>query len=208
MRGRVIKTLSLIMYLIFFISFDGCKVFELDDPDSFDISDVISIAASAETLRANGVDKLTVTATLLGDTADGLEIVFTTDAGRFAGLPTEGSADKEIQEVKVTAVGRIAEVDLISSTKAEIATVSATVTATKNSIIYNYQQSTNVRFEPFLPGDIYLAADKSIIKNDGTETVTLTAHLRAPKGIGTVTENTRVIFEAVHVQTGTEMPHL
>jgi hypothetical protein len=205
MRGRIIKTLSLIILLIFFISFSGCKdireVFELEDPDDFEISDVISIDTASDTLKANGVDKLKVTATLEGDTADGLKITFTTSTGTFAGT------DKKEEEV--TAAGKIAEVFLISSIKKETAILSATVTAQKGQITYTYKsESAEVEFTPVLPEDIYLVSDQSVIKADGKDTATLTATLRPPGGIGTVTENTLVIFKAVHVETGTEIPNL
>jgi hypothetical protein len=191
---------SMFIVLLFLIFVDGCKKFELDDPNGLDISDVISIDASPGELKANGVDMLKVVATLQGDTPDGQEVTFKTDSGKFASLPTSGTSNKNPQEIKIKTAGRVAEAYLISSTEVKTAILSASV---GDFITY-----TTVEFIRVLPESIMLTSDRITLDADGKSTANLTAILRPPDNIGIVSENTIIIFKATDNETGSEAPLL
>ena len=193
---RLALWVGLILSLMLLFMVGGCKVLELEDPDSLTVEDVIEISAASEQVNANGVDGVSITATLMGDTPDGQNIVFRTDTGTFS-----GSNSSNPQEINLNAAGRKAEVFLISSTDVkEKVTVSASVS--------DYTDSTSIRFVRVFPVRIYLTGNVTQLPADGQNTAVLTAILVPPEDKGAVSKGARVIFEAVDANTGAAVAHL
>lgn len=178
----------------------GCKLIELDDPETLTITDVIKIETTSSQVNANGVDKVTIIATLLGDTPDGQNVIFTTDAGTFASIPGSGTTSENQQQIEIKAVGKTAEVYLVSSIEVKEANVSAS--------IEGYTVFTTIKFVRFYPERMYLTSNMSRLKADGQSTATLTATLIPPDNKGTVSKGTRVIFDAIDLDTNAPVPQL
>jgi hypothetical protein len=176
---------------LFFYS-PGCKTVELDEPGSLNSGDIIKVEAALTKVNANGVDRVKITATLMGNTPDG-KIAFKTDYGTFAG--------NNQQQYDVTTIGHKAEVFLISSTDA---IKEVTVTASIESIT----ATTIIEFERVFPVRIYLTGNVTRLKADGKSTANITATLVPPENRGTVSKGARVIFDAIDTETGASVPQL
>lgn len=178
----------------------GCKYTKLDDPGSLIIGDVLSIKPGSNQVKANGVDKVKITATLEGDTPDGKEVVFKTDTGTFASIPgTEGTSSSQ-QQIEIKAVNKQAEVFLVSSIEVKNANISASVE--------NFTVFTIIEFVRVFPVRIYLTSNVTVAKANGQDTATLTAALIPPENKGTVSKGARVLFDAIDLNTGAAVPQL
>jgi len=198
-KFQIYLVLVVVSGFLFYSS--GCKEMDLEDPELYNLGDIIKIIAQSDSVNANGVDHIKITAVLSGDTPDGKKIVFTTDYGTFAGIPADGSTSNNKQQAEITAIGRKAEVDLISSIEEiEKVTVSASVEG--------YADSTEVKFERVYPERIFITTNVTRLLADGQNTATLTANLVPPGNKGTVSKDARVIFDAIDKNTGAAVPHL
>lgn len=177
---------------------------ELQNPDALTLNDVITIELPEGTtsLKANGVAKVAITATLQGDTPANSDITFRTDAGTFASIPPETTSNP--QEITVKAAGRQVTVFLVSSTKVIEATVSASVG--------DFTAFTMVPFDRVNPARLVLMSNTTSLMADGNDTAMLTVMLIPPEETGeetgTVSEGTRVLFEATFEGTTTTLQDL
>jgi hypothetical protein len=195
------------IYIIFIViavslfCFSGCKVVELDDPGSLTIEDLIQVTPESTTVNANGVDRVKITATLKGDTPDGKKIIFKTDCGTFASIPEGAATSNNQQQIEINAVGKKAEVSIISSTDVKkVVTVSASVEG--------FTAFTSVEFVRVFPARIFLTSNVTLLKANGQDTATITATLVPPDNIGTVSKGARVIFDAIDKETGVVVSQL
>lgn len=193
MLNNNIRIYFTFVFLVGFLFYSpGCKTVKLDEPGSLNTDDIIQVDAVPATVNANGVDRVKITATLLGDSPDG-KIVFKTDFGTFAG--------NNQQQFETATVGHQAEVFLISSIDV---IKEVTVTASIESIT----ASTIVEFIRVLPVRIFLTSNVTRLKADGNSTATITATLVPPENIGIVSKGARVIFDAIDAETGAAVPQL
>lgn len=160
----------------------------LDDPGSLTIDQIIRVETSKTEMLANGLERSRITAYLLGDTPDNLEIIFRASGGRFSGLPGSGSLDGNQQEFRVNAVNREASVDLIAGTESKVVTVTAWVD--------KFGDRVDINLLPSLPQEIELSADRTVVDADGNATVSLTAALLRIDRRERVSDGTRILFEA------------
>lgn len=182
----------------------------LEDPGNLSPDKIIDIQPESRfrrspgTLKANGVDRLTIKAILKDDTPEGSDITFRTDAGTFAGVPPVTTSSNNPQELTVKAAGRQASVTLISSTQVVEATVSASVG--------DFTASTMILFIRVDPVRLTLESNTTRLMADGNDTATLTATLIPPQEngeeSGTVSELTRIIFTAEIEGTNTTVETL
>lgn len=181
----------------------------LFDPEQFSIDDVIEIKTEPSTILANGVDRTLVTATLKGHTPDGLEIEFETDGGTFASVVDDGTNSQNQQEIAVKASGKQAQVFLISSIEVTKTTVSATVKALDASADdTGFTVFSTISFTRANPDRIILSSNLRKQKADGQSVVEVTADLISPDNAGTVSKDTRIIFQVADASTGAAVPEL
>jgi len=198
--------ISRICLLLLALSLSSLISCALDDPTGLRLHDVITITAESDvvSLKADGVDRMLLTAQLMGETPDGSEVTFMTDAGRFAGISSATKTEDNLQQLKVKAVGRQASVYLISGTRVADATVSAKVG--------EYTAVTTVGFTRVDPARLVLESNTAKLKADGNDMASLTVTLVAPEvggeESGVVTEQTRVKFTAKIEGTNTSVDAL
>jgi hypothetical protein len=200
-KNKIQIYLVLVVVTGFLLYSSGCKQMKLEDPELYNLGDLIKILAHSDSVQANGVDRIKISAELSVDTPDGKKIVFTTDHGTFAGIPAGGSTSNNKQQAEITAIGRIAEVELVSSIEViEKVTVSASVE--------DYADTTEVEFTRAYPDRIFITTNVTRLLADGQNTATLTANLVPPENKGKVSNGARVIFDAIDKNTGAAVPHL
>jgi hypothetical protein len=176
----------------------GCN---LEDPNGLSVDDMFSVSVEPRQISADGVSSAVVTITLRGDTPSGVEVLLRTDMGRFGSLPPESGGDAtESQEFTIKITARSDQVALISGTKAGTAFISASID--------DFTQFDTTTFTRVHPEQLKLTSNRSVADANGADRVTLTAKLHPSGYRGTVTEGTKVLFEARDTMTGLAIPEL
>lgn len=140
----------------------------------------LGITTSADSLAADGVASVVVTAELPRWLPEGISVEFTTTLGRWAN--PGGAPDRK---VTVQARGRVAEARLLAMGEMGTAYVTASTAG--------LTARTTVELTPSFPDTIDLFVDRTAAPADGATAVTATAVLR--RGAGTVSRGIPVRFE-------------
>lgn len=161
---------------------------ELEDPTvGVTTEQIISLSASQPEISADGISRLTLTATLEEEADPNLAITFTTESGTF---PIEGAGQAQ---TTLTASGRTAEV-ILQSSNTRIGSVVASATVGTNYTVFE-----NIEFLPALPDDILPVADRLSVATDRVDFAQITTTLSRDEGMTTV--GTRIDYEVMELDT-------
>jgi hypothetical protein len=165
----------------------------LDDPTSITGADVLVVDVASSTAPADGHTRVSVTATLLGDTPTGTELTFMTDAGTFIGATGSNG-----QELKLKTPSRMAQAVLLVGVDPGVATVSASAGG--------FVVRDTFELTPVAPQSIELTIDVARVPANGQTAVTLTARALRAKTGEHVSRGMRVRFDVT--QEGAPVPEL
>lgn len=180
-------------YVITFVVMLGALVSACTDATTVSAPAPISVRSSADSLVANGLEDVVISAELPLTLPQDASVEFSTSLGRFinpAGAPE--------RKVIVRARDGVAEVRLIAM--GEIGTAYVTATAAGSTA------QRTVELAPSLPEIIDLFVDRTAAPADGATAITATAVLR--RGAGTVSRGIPVRFEARDSATQELIPEL
>jgi hypothetical protein len=174
------QTMTAILLLLCFTQ--GCN---MESPvEGITIADIITLDASADSIFADGLDRVVLTATLQAESDANRDVTFKTDYGLFASLST-GDPSSGGQVYTITASGKTAQATLVSSLD-----VIDNVTVTAS--VGNFTAVEFIAFDRALPEELFIDSDKLVIRADKSEAATITATLL--RDTGTVSKDTRVAF--------------
>lgn len=170
-----------IIQVFFLIAVFGC---DLEDPlADVDCNEIFRLEADKTSFLANGLDKITITATLSGKAKPALRVAFQTDYGIFEGSGNQPS-------VELTTIDRKASVVLKSTN-----TVESDITVSVE-IEGMCRQFLSFSSEPALPDFIVFQSDRLEISANRSERAFLNVDLFRNPGRGVVSEMMRVDFES------------
>ncbi len=184
MHSRIIYFLSFIFMLT------GLFTCELEDPEEgILIDDIIKITTSKSVLNADGVDQMTITATL-GDRADAnQQITFTTTDGSFAGASTDLTNSFTINTSNREAIATL------------VADVNVEPEVTVAAQVGDFKASQIIAFERAYPDNMLGTLDRPIIAADRIDFATYS--LSFFKEIGTASDGALVNFETSTLDSAT-----
>lgn len=154
---------------------------DLTDPSDIVPVDVLTVEIMEESALANGVARVPVVVTLIGDTPTGAEVTVSTDAGSFSG------ADRATpQTIRRKIPGRTLDFTLISPVRSGVATVTATTSG--------FSVLDEITFLHAPAEWLELTTSQTSASANGVATIDLTAHLFRSSGEGVPSAGTRVGF--------------